>query len=68
MAFITGASAIPAIGFNAPPSIIFTDEKKLPEVSTCALTLKLPRNIQNFEDFKETMKTSVLNCQGFGFV
>ena len=68
MAFVTGESAIPAIGFDSTPKIFFTSEERLPEASTCSLSLTLPRCITTFEKFKDVMATSIIGCHGFGNV
>lgn len=68
--FITGADAIPPLGFTHPLNIYFFDQDKegtrLPYASTCALNLSLPRGHDNPESFEELMSNSLFNSYGFG--
>ena len=43
--FITGSSRIPATGFEDIPSIRFTDDERLPTVSTCAMSVTFSRSM-----------------------
>ena len=67
MVFLTGCDSTPPLGFgDVTPTVGFTDDNVLPRVSTCALTLTLPRNFPtNFDKFKEKMNFSILGSQGF---
>ena len=66
--FVTGASAIPLVGLDTIPIIDFTDSERLPDASTCSLTLTLKMNFQNFEAFCRTMKRSILDSHGYGTI
>ena len=70
--FITGSDHIPPLGFKQPIKIYFYDfygnVKRRPWASTCALTLNLPRGVEDPEEFKSFMKQSLLDCHGFGQV
>ena len=68
--FMTGSRCIPAVGFEKPPSIAFTDVDQLPTVSTCTLTLTLPRSYacSSAEKFCEVMDACILGSFGFGSV
>ena len=68
MAFVTGESAVPVIGFDSTPKVRFTSEERLPSASTCSLSLTLPRGIDTMEKFMEIMTTSIVGCHGFGNV
>ncbi len=66
LSFLTGCDSIPPIGFGDNiPKIIFTDDK-LPTVSTCSLTFRLPLSLpHDFIQFKEAMDLAILGSQGF---
>ena len=68
--FMTGTNCMPAVGFERVPSIQFTDAQQLPVVSTCALSLTLPRSCANmsFEKFQEMMDNCIVGSCGFGSV
>ena len=68
LAFTSGANRPPAVGFEITPSIMFTDDKRLPFVSTCAISLTLPRDLQTYDAFKEALHLAVLGSHGFGNV
>ncbi|XP_064633584.1 uncharacterized protein LOC135491543 [Lineus longissimus] len=61
--FLSGLRSIPPGGFDIPPRITFTNDKRLPSVSTCALELKLCRCEA---DFSERMVLGVLGAPDFG--
>lgn len=71
--FATGASSVPAMGFQPHPTLCFqhptaaeTAEHvaRLPSTSTCALELKLPV-AATFESLAERLVTAVKNGQDF---
>lgn len=68
--FITGADAIPPLGFDNPIVISFYDMegnlKRLPWSSTCALTLHLARGIDDPQEFNALISNALQNCYGFG--
>ena len=69
LAFATGASKVPPMGFPVSPNISFIsgdDPWELPTASTCSLTLKLPLALTEYDNFKERMTMAVLNTVGFG--
>ena len=56
LAFATGASNVPPIGFPIPPSIRLIagdNSRALPTASTCSLTLGLPLSLTKYNNFKE---------------
>ena len=55
--FISGSSKLPDSGFNTYPSIKFTDESRLPQVSTCDVP---------FPEFKQQRNFALCNSFGFG--
>ncbi len=68
--FWTGSRCIPAVGFEKPLAIAFTDVDQLPTVSTCSLTLTLPRLCAalSTDKFRERMDACVLGSFGSGNV
>ena len=68
--FITGADAIPPLGFDYPIVIAFYDmdanSRRLPWSSTCSLTLNLPRSFEDAQQFNALNSNALLNCYGFG--
>lgn len=71
LVFITGASAIPPLGFDEKPTLNFyTNEdnvRRLPWSSTCTNALYLPRNCSP-DILKEMIIQSVSEGHGFGKV
>jgi len=68
LAFITGAEAIPPLGFSAPLTIAFydmLDRQHFPTASTCDLRLWLPRGVEP-DIFQQLMEEAVLGSHGFG--
>ena len=57
LTFATGADHIPLLGFPSMPIIQFTSEESqyLPTASTYTLSLFLPLQLADYEDFKETL-------------
>lgn len=70
LVFITGADAVPPLGFDHKICIAFYDQekdmKRFPSSSTCSLSLYLPRGVAEPEEFNSLMSQALLNCQGFG--
>ena len=67
--FMTGGDTIPVFGFEKEPIIEFYSEHgRLPSVATCTPTLRLPRYLVDYADFKETIKEAILGSAGFGNV
>ena len=68
--FISGASKIPATGFDKTPKISFTSEECLPYASTCALSIIFPRSMGclSYDKFQDKMDFCILGSFGFGTV
>lgn len=68
LVFFTGADAIPPLGFDETPELVFLDDPHsvLPTASTCDLQLRIPTaHGDNYEEFKQWMTIGIL---GFGVV
>ncbi|XP_019862007.1 PREDICTED: G2/M phase-specific E3 ubiquitin-protein ligase-like [Amphimedon queenslandica] len=68
LAFATGASTVPPIGFCPQPSILFHKRSKYPEANTCSNILRLSLLSESYEEFKELFCFSIANAIGFGKV
>lgn len=72
LAFVTGSSHIPPIGFSPQPSISFChdDSNRKLHVSTCSNTLYFPVSevLLDCSKFKEEFISCMLNSPGFGNV
>ena len=70
LAFATGATKPPPMGFPIRPTITFIADQSstLPTASTCSLTLRLPLALNDYEQFKDRMSLAILNTVGFGQV
>eukprot|EP00118_Oscarella_pearsei_P022895 m.268449 g.268449 ORF g.268449 m.268449 type:complete len:69 (+) comp40528_c0_seq3:1423-1629(+) len=68
MAFFTGASIVPVLGFQEKSTLCFSDSEVYPTSSTCALTLTLPSQYKDYKNFKEKMAHALKNHGGFGDV
>jgi len=68
--FMSGASRMPAAGFDCIPSLHFTDAMRLPSSSTCDLSITFPRSysLLAYDDFKMKMHDAVFGSCGFGAV
>ena len=65
--FITGADSAPPLGFPQLISVQFYHfTGNVQWSSTCALTLHLPRGVEDPQEFNKLMKESLLECHGFG--
>lgn len=71
LAFATGASIVPPIGFSPQPTIDFLHDQSgipgrcLPMANTCINCLKLPL-CDTYNEFKDSMDYALQNTQGFG--
>ncbi|XP_059209526.1 G2/M phase-specific E3 ubiquitin-protein ligase-like [Centropristis striata] len=71
LAFATGASIVPPIGFSPRPTIDFLHHQSvspgrcLPMANTCINCLKLPL-CDTYTEFKDSMDYALENTQGFG--
>ena len=69
LAFITGADALPPLGFDKEPTIqFFPDRERLPNASTCIPSLRLPRSLTEYYEFKDKITLAILGSGGFGNV
>ena len=73
LSFVTGATSIPALGFNTAPVIKFDHNAPVgwkPTANTCANVLILPVNstLKVYESFKTEMITCLQSAQGFGLL
>ena len=66
--FITGSDEPPPTGFNGVLTLEFTDADRLPEASTCSLSLTLSRVHCDYVTFKAKMDCAISNGYGFGMI
>ena len=66
LTFVTGSNEIPPMGFDQPLKIEFLNGQRLPNASTCSLTLRFPREIVHYDTFKDKFTLSILGAHGFG--
>ena len=66
--FITGTDEPPPTGFTGVPTLEFTDADRLPEASTCSLSLTLSRAHSDYVTFKAKMDCAINNGYGFGMI
>jgi len=71
LAFWTGADAVPPCGFSQKLTMEFysrgpEEHRRLPSASTCALTLWLPRNIQDPDELWRMLTDALTMSAGFG--
>jgi len=67
--FITGADKLPPLGFPKAITIRFYDmssQRHYPTVSTCDLSIQLPRGFQIPDTFQCLLEEAVLGAHGFG--
>jgi len=67
--FITGADKIPPLGFPKNITVRFyekTSQHHYPTVSTCDLSIQLPRGFQCPDTFQSLLEEAVLGAHGFG--
>ena len=70
LAFTTGASYPPPMGFVKTPMLAFQDATRYPRSNTCANTLYLPamKPLPSSDQFAYDMAFGILNAAGFGHV
>lgn len=68
MVFATGCDAIPILGFDRHPMLVFSDQDTLPTASTCGPTLYLPLQFEDAEQFNRNMCMAISCSFGFGQV
>ena len=72
LAFVSGADAVPPLGFQKQLEIQFFDQedgaKRFPFASTCALTMSLPRGVQSEEELMDILTDAIRWSLGFGKV
>jgi hypothetical protein len=73
LSFVTGATSIPALGFDTTPVIKFDHDAPVgwkPTANTCANELTLPVNttLKGYDSFKTEMVTCLQSAQGFGML
>lgn len=66
--FVSGASQVPPLGFDKPPTITFTYGGILATASTCDVQLRLPVMDGGYSKFKDSMILSFKGNNGFGCV
>ena len=70
LTFITGANAVPSLGFYRLICIGFYSQeigrKRLPWSSTCSMSLIIPRNVGDPDVFCGLLKQSLTEWHGFG--
>ena len=66
--FVTGASAIPPLGFEPSPKICFVDFQCLPFASSCDNVIYFPLSLRNYDVFKEKTIFALCGSHGFGNV
>jgi len=64
--FLTGTDELPPCGFDVKPTLRFTEFDRMPESSTCTITLTLSLAHTDYEVFKEKMDFAIPNGYGFG--
>ena len=65
LAFVTGVTTIPPLGFASKPKLFFTNSV-LATASTCDVTMHLPRCHRTYQDFKEYMTEAIISAGGYG--
>lgn len=64
--FLTGSDEVPPCGFDVKPVLQFTECNRMPESSTCSITLTLSLVHSDYEVFKDKMDFAIPNGYGFG--
>ena len=66
--FITGSQKIPAVGFESPITLSFTDVDRLPTAHTCNCTITISRTWEALtaDEFAAKMEQCILGSSGFG--
>ncbi|MGH0125029.1 UNVERIFIED_CONTAM: hypothetical protein FKN15_077247 [Acipenser sinensis] len=69
LAFATGSSTVPPVGFCPEPSLEFLPPQdvaaEFPIANTCVNWLRLPL-LENYDNFKTNRDFAICNTQGFG--
>uniref|UniRef100_A0A1X7U5G7 HECT domain-containing protein n=1 Tax=Amphimedon queenslandica TaxID=400682 RepID=A0A1X7U5G7_AMPQE len=70
LAFTTGASSIPPVGFTNRPSIQFhsVSISKFAKANTCGNVLRLSMLTNSYEEFRDVFCFSIASSIGFGKV
>ena len=68
LVFATGCDEIPITGFDRQPTLEFSTTNIFPTVSTCVPTLRIPLNLQGYEEFSANMRMAIFGSFGFGQV
>lgn len=68
LAFATGSSREPPIGFFDQPSLNFQNHSPFPRANTCSNVIHLPLQEMSFDKFVYYMTYGILNAAGFGRV
>ena len=68
LAFATGASTVPPMGFIEQPSLCFQTESLYPRANTCSNVIFLSLIDVTFDLFVYYMTHGILNTAGFGQV
>ena len=68
LAFTTGASSTPPMGFLIKPTIEFHSTSKYAQANTCGNILKLSLLTESYEEFEDLLCFSISNSVGFGKV
>ena len=66
LAFATGSSSEPPMGFFEQPSISFQSCSPYPRANTCSNVVHLPLQDMTFINFVYYMTYGILNADGFG--
>ena len=66
--FITGASAIPPLGFQPNPKMRFVNWECLPFASSCDNVINFPCTLRNYDTFKNKFIFALCGSHGFGNV
>lgn len=68
LAFVTGASSSPPMGFSPRPSISFHSESPYPLANSCCNILKLPLFGHTYDSFVSSFCFGIANAIGYGQV
>ena len=66
LVFGTGASSPPPLGYEKNPELSFVNGD-FPKANTCAGTLYIPLDHEEYDVFKEKMDVAMLNTPCFGY-
>ena len=68
LAFATGATSEPPMGFFEQPSLNFQSSSPFPRANTCTNVIHLPLRDMPFTNFVYYMTHGILNSAGFGLI